>query len=192
MTPTSRPADLGEILLLLDTAGRKHRYFDEVTVREHALQAATHAAGNGAHPALVAAALMHDIGHLMEKGTVEDGKDYRHEDIAAGLLAGLFGPDVIEPIRLHVAAKRYLCATEPDYLTTLSRVSVRSLELQGGLFSESEADAFIAQPFAADAVRLRRWDDLAKVKNAPTMTFAGLATVIEPCLPTKDERAAAG
>lgn len=185
MASLNRSADLGVIFLLLDNTGRERRYFDQVSVRDHALQAATHAAGNGAHPALIAASLMHDIGHLMEKGTVEDGRDYRHEDIAAGLLTGLFGPDVTEPIRLHVAAKRYLCATEPDYFATLSRVSVRSLELQGGPYSESEADAFIAQPFAADAVRLRRWDDLAKAEKAKTMTFAELATVVEPCVKAK-------
>lgn len=189
MIPTNRPTDLGEIFLLLDSTGRERRYFDQVNVREHALQAATHAAEEGARPALIAASLMHDIGHLMEKRTIDDAKDYRHEDIAAGLLASMCGPDVTEPVRLHVAAKRYLCATEATYFATLSRVSMRSLELQGGPFSESEANAFIAQPFAVDAVRLRRWDDMAKVENAPTMTLAELAAIVEPCLLTENRRA---
>lgn len=131
----------------------------------HALQCASLAEDAGASPALITAALLHDIGHLVDKrfelGQTQD-IDRRHEDIGAAFLTRWFGAEVTEPIRLHVRAKRYICSTEPQYLDTLSRASVRSLELQGGPLSDADAAAFLDMPFAREAVQLRKWDDLAK------------------------------
>jgi [1-hydroxy-2-(trimethylamino)ethyl]phosphonate dioxygenase len=150
-------------------------YGERVTQTAHALQSASFAEAEGAAPALIAAALLHDVGHLIAKPS--DGDD-RHEDIGAGLLAKLFGAAVAEPVRLHVAAKRFLCATEPGYFATLSPASVESLALQGGPFTSDEAAAFARNPHAQDAVRLRRWDDLAKVPDAPTKPLSAYAPLL--------------
>jgi len=147
------------------------RYGDEqVSVLAHSLQSAALAQEEGATPALVTAALLHDFGHILhERETAAaEGVDMRHEELGAKWLARLFGEDVTTPIRLHVPAKRWLCAVEPAYLAGLSPASVRSLELQGGPFPAEEAEAFIRAPHAEAAVRLRRWDDRAKVPGLAT------------------------
>ncbi len=147
------------------------RYGSEaVSQLDHALQCAALAEREGASPQLVAAALLHDIGHLTadDEGASLQGIDARHEIDGSGFLAAWFGGEVTRPVRLHVDAKRYLCAVEPAYFDGLSPASVRSLALQGGPFSEEEARRFIAQAQAPEAVRLRRWDDGAKVKGAET------------------------
>jgi phosphonate degradation associated HDIG domain protein len=144
---------------------------EPVTQLEHALQSAAAAEAAGAAPALVVAALLHDIGHLVnDQGETPTarGIDDRHELVAARWLRPLFGEDVTEPIRLHVDAKRYLCCARPGYAATLSADSIRSLALQGGIFSAAEADAFVALPHAAAAVRVRLWDDGAKTAGAAT------------------------
>jgi gamma-butyrobetaine dioxygenase len=129
---------------------------EPVTIGVHMRQAGALAEAAGAAPALVAAALLHDVGHL--RGETDD----RHGQAGADWLAQWFGPEVTEPVRLHVAAKRYLCATEPGYLARLSQESVRTLALQGGPMSAQEAAAFAERPYSSDAVRVRRWDDEAK------------------------------
>jgi gamma-butyrobetaine dioxygenase len=129
---------------------------EAVTMGVHMRQAGALAEAAGAPPALVAAALLHDVGHL------RGASDARHSLAGADWLAQWFGPEVTEPVRLHVAAKRYLCAAEADYLARLSPESVRTLALQGGPMSAEEAVAFEARPFSGDAVRVRRWDDEAK------------------------------
>jgi len=135
-----------------------------------------------ATPALVAAALLHDLGHLLndqgETPTLR-GLDDLHQFAALPFLRALYGDDVLAPIRLHVDAKRYLCATRVGYYEALSADSRRSLVLQGGIFTPEEAAAFIAQPHAGDAVRLRLWDDLAKVENAVTPPLAHFVVSIE-------------
>jgi phosphonate degradation associated HDIG domain protein len=147
-------------------------YFGErVTQAEHALQSAALAEAEGADPALIVAALLHDVGHLIHTGgedIADRGIDARHEAIGATYLAKLFGPAVVEPVRLHVPAKRYLCAIDNGYWQDLSPASKQSLELQGGVFNPDEAEAFAKLPQAQDAVRLRRWDDLAKVVGLET------------------------
>jgi len=137
---------------------------EAVTQLQHALQCAALAEDADAGDGLVAAALLHDYGHLlaMDEGAAAAGKDMRHEDIAAKSLRRWFGPDVTEPIRLHVAAKRYLCCVDPDYFATLSPASVMSLKVQGGPFTPAEADAFRQGPHGDAAAKLRIWDDLAK------------------------------
>jgi [1-hydroxy-2-(trimethylamino)ethyl]phosphonate dioxygenase len=137
-------------------------YGEGVTQLEHALQTAALAAVAGADDALVVAALLHDVGHFLQP--TDDSFGYHKHDRSGGdWLARRFGPAVSEPVRLHVAAKRYLCATERDYFAKLSPASVHSLGKQGGPMSAAEIAAFAALPHAAAAVRLRRWDDGGKV-----------------------------
>ena len=141
-------------------------YLDEaVTMSQHMYQCAMLAEQDGCDAALVAACLLHDIGHYA--GDVDEHalgwvQDDRHEEAGGALLARLFPPEVSEPVRLHVAAKRYLCAVEPGYFEQLSPASVHSLELQGGPMDEQEAADFAAGPHAEAAVKLRRYDEAAK------------------------------
>ena len=132
--------------------------------------------------ATLTAALLHDVGHLVHhlgENPAGQGIDDRHEQIGHDYLAQWFGPEVTEPVRLHVAAKRYLCSIEPDYLSKLSKDSVLSLSLQGGLMSKSEMDAFRAQRYHKAAIQLRRYDEMAKVKDLatpPTDYFLGFVS----------------
>lgn len=170
-----------DILELIAINGGRWYGSERVTQAAHALQCARLAEMEGAAPALLAAALLHDIGHLLAKERPAAGetrqRDDHHEDIAGGYLDRYFGPDVAEPVRLHVDAKRWLCAADPGYHATLSPASVRSLELQGGIFTPSEAEGFKLRPYAGDAIRLRRWDDRAKdpaIQTRPLSAYAEL------------------
>jgi gamma-butyrobetaine dioxygenase len=159
-----------EILELFATRGAAAYHGEEVSQEEHALQAAEMAEREGAPDALIVAALLHDVGHLLD-GQDEDlavrGVDGRHEEEGCAWLSRHFGPEVTEPIRLHVAAKRYLCAVDPSYLAGLSPASALSLKLQGGPMSPAEVAAFEANATFRDAVRLRYWDDTAKIPGLP-------------------------
>jgi phosphonate degradation associated HDIG domain protein len=150
-------------------------YFGEaVTETEHALQSAHLAEQSGVAPELIAAALLHDVGHLLHglpQDVAERGIDARHEEGGAAWLTRYFGPPVVGPVRLHVAAKRYLCAIVPDYYAGLSDASRRSLHLQGGPMSPEEVRGFEQGPWFRSAVALRRWDDAAKV---PGLVVPGL------------------
>jgi phosphonate degradation associated HDIG domain protein len=144
---------------------------EAVTQLEHALQAAQLAEAAGADPPLIAAALLHDIGHLLHDlpdDAPTHGVDDAHEASAARWLAGWLPAETAEPVRLHVAAKRYLCAADPGYHLRLSAPSIQSLLLQGGPMSEVEAAVFRASPFFHAAVRLRVWDETAKVPRLKT------------------------
>jgi gamma-butyrobetaine dioxygenase len=145
---------------------------EAVTIGEHMRQAGALAEAAAAAAPLVAAALLHDIGHLRSE------TDARHGPAGAQWLSQWFGPAVTEPVRLHVAAKRYLCATEPGYSSLLSAESVRTLALQGGPMTPEQAAAFGTLPYARDAVAVRRWDDEAK---DPSVTPPGFAH-FEPLL----------
>ncbi|WP_234476137.1 phosphonate degradation HD-domain oxygenase [Streptomyces sp. MBT65] len=148
---------------------------EEVTMAQHMLQAAARAEEAGAPDALIAAALLHDLGHFhgpVSGAELMEGTDNRHSHTGADRLAEWFGPEVTEPVRLHVAAKRYLCAVEPGYFGRLSEASVYTLEVQGGPMSPAEVAAYEANPYAADGVAVRRWDDEAKDPEAPTPDFA--------------------
>jgi gamma-butyrobetaine dioxygenase len=142
-------------------------YFGEaVTETEHALQCAYLAKQSNATSDVIAAALLHDIGHLLHglpEDIAERGIDGRHEVGGAAWLAQYFSPAVVDPVRLHVAAKRYLCAIEPGYHETLSEASKRSLQLQGGPMNAIEVRNFEEEPHFRAAVAVRRWDDAAKV-----------------------------
>lgn len=144
---------------------------EPVTQLQHALQTAWLAEQAGEGDELVTAALLHDLGHLLHDfGATPtlQGVDDVHQYRALPFLRGLFGDAVVDAIKLHVDAKRYLCATRPAYFDNLSDDSKRSLALQGGIFSAEQAEAFIAQPGAQAAVRLRIWDDLAKAEDLAT------------------------
>jgi gamma-butyrobetaine dioxygenase len=156
-----------EILTLFAEYGARAYGGEPVSQLDHALQSAWCAGQDGAGDALVAAALVHDIGHLLAgRYLAADGLDDEHERRGADYLAVHFPAAVSEPVRLHVAAKRYLCAVEPEYGATLSAGSVLSLELQGGPMTPDECAAFEAEPYSGDAVRLRRYDDDAKRPDA--------------------------
>jgi gamma-butyrobetaine dioxygenase len=157
-----------EIIRLFATKGEAAYHGEAVSQVEHALQSAFQAESEGAPDALVVAALLHDVGHLLggrEEDLAERGIDDRHEDAGAAWLARHFGPEVAEPIHMHVAAKRYLCSVDAGYREQLSPASIRSLGLQGGPMTPNEAAQFEANPHYRDAVRLRRWDDAAKVPD---------------------------
>jgi len=172
---TSPDAPLGSVLShMVETHGADLYGGETVTQLQHALQCAQLAEAEGASPALITAALLHDVGHMLDDD-FEDApahdEDRRHEELGDAFLSKWFGADVTEPVRLHVAAKRYLCAVEPDYHDALSPMSRHSLMLQGGPMSEAEVAAFEANPHARDAVRLRRWDDRAKDPSMKTATL---------------------
>lgn len=155
---------------------------EAVTQLEHALQAAMLAEADGADPALIVAALVHDIGHLLHEYPVDapdQGVDDVHEELAYEWLRDHFGPEVTEPVRMHVDAKRYLCVVEAGYEASLSPPSQHSLMLQGGRYSEEETRAFERRPYFADGVRLRRWDDLAKVPSLETPSLDHFLSYVE-------------
>ena len=173
---------LSDICALFARKGGRAYEGECVTQLEHALQTAAQAEATGAPPALITAALLHDLGHLLndqgETPTLR-GVDDLHQFTALPFLRPLYGDDVLEPIRLHVDAKRYLCATRADYYAALSADSKRSLVLQGGVYSVHEASRFIEQPHADDAVKIRLWDDLAKVAGAVTPPLAHFVPALE-------------
>ena len=155
-----------------------------VTQLEHALQCAQLAEQAGAAPELVTAAFLHDLGHMLnQQGDTPSarGIDDQHQYFAIPFLRGLFPAAVIEAIRLHVDAKRALCALERGYYEALSEDSKRSLVLQGGTYSAEEAAAFRAKPHAEDAMRVRRWDDLAKTPGAPTPPLSHYLEIAARC-----------
>ncbi|WP_159668366.1 HD domain-containing protein [Andreprevotia sp. IGB-42] len=148
---------------------------EAISQLEHALQSAECAELAGASAALITAALLHDVGHLVAGQGDHDlamGVDDRHEQIGVAALKDLFADDVLAPIALHVSAKRYLCATEPGYAAALSDASALSLALQGGPMDAGEVRRFAANPHAVAAVALRRWDDEAKIVGKLTPPLA--------------------
>jgi len=177
-----RPAATAEILRLFRDRGHSQYGRELVSQLEHALQAAWSAERAKAGAALIVAALLHDVGHLLHtlsEDAPEHGVDDQHETRAAFWLEQWFGPQVVEPVRLHVAAKRYLCTTDPDYLRQLSPPSILSLALQGGQMSVDESSAFRSNPFSHAAVALRRWDDTAKVPKLATPPLEHFATYLD-------------
>jgi phosphonate degradation associated HDIG domain protein len=159
-----------KIIQLFKEQGDSEYGGEPVTQGEQALQSAHLAMAEGASSSLVVASLLHDVGHLLHAlpdDAPDQGIDDLHEELGYRFLQKYFVPAVSEPVHLHVAAKRYLCAVEEDYFALLSEPSVISLELQGGPMSSIECKAFELNPFYQDAVRLRRFDDLAKIPNLP-------------------------
>jgi len=166
---------LGDIEQLFARHGAAQYSGEPVTQLEHALQTAHFAEQSDAGDALVTACLLHDLGHLLnEQGETPTlrGIDDTHQYFALPFLRGLFPDAVLDAIKLHVDAKRYLCHVDPGYHERLSEDSKRSLALQGGVFDAAAAAAFLAQPGARDAVLLRQWDDLAKQADLATPPLA--------------------
>jgi len=179
---TSMALDRSSIVAFLADIFEHHgaeSYLGEpVTMAEHMLQSALLAERDDASDELVVAALLHDIGHYASDFgaySPEDKKDRHHEDAGAAALEPFFPPVITECVRMHVAAKRYLCATDPEYFDRLSPASVHSLSLQGGPMNEDEIAAFEANPFHREAVRVRIWDDGGKVAGMTTKAFADYA-----------------
>jgi phosphonate degradation associated HDIG domain protein len=175
---TDSATDGGGIIALIadifERRGAEDYLGEAVTMAEHMLQTATHAQTAGAGDALVAAALLHDIGHFTSEFgsySADDTIDRHHDTAGAGILADSFPPLVTDCVRLHVAAKRYLCAIEPAYFDALSPASKHSLALQGGPMAESEIASFRSEPYHREAICVRRWDDSGKQPGVRTMTF---------------------
>jgi predicted HD phosphohydrolase len=158
-------------------------YFGEaMTTLEHSLQAAHFAQACDAADALVIAALLHDIGHLIEPATDDIAgwkSDARHEVSGSRWLATRFGPEVSEPVRLHVPAKRYLCARDAGYVGRLSGASIQTLKMQGGPMSDAEIIVFENEAYFREAVLLRQWDDQGKVAGLATPTFSHYGAIID-------------
>jgi len=175
-------SDVDEVVALLARWGAQH-YDDRVSQLDHALQCASLAEQAGAPGELIAAALLHDIGHLIEldrsTGQIGDlSVDRHHETIAGRALAGLFPDEVTGPIALHVEAKRYLCAVDPGYHATLSDGSVRSLVTQGGPMTDEEMAQFERHASYREAADLRRWDDAGKVTGLQVATLDHFVTLL--------------
>jgi [1-hydroxy-2-(trimethylamino)ethyl]phosphonate dioxygenase len=171
-----------EIFAIFQERGAGAYFGESVSMTEHALQAAHFARAEAAPPSLIIAALLHDIGHLIEEvpdDIADWTSDARHELIGGRWLAQRFPPQVSEPVRLHVPAKRYLCATDDHYIAKLSPASVATLKLQGGPMSAHEVAHFETERFHQDAVRIRRWDDQGKVAGLTTPSLADYRAMIE-------------
>jgi len=173
-----------EVFDIFQSRGQEAYFGESVSILEHSLQAACLAREAGVSDSLIAAALLHDIGHLLH-GLPEDiathGVDGRHEIAGDAWLRSRFGPAVTEPVRLHVDAKRYLCRVDPKYLGELSPTSLRSLELQGGPHTEAESREFESNPYFKDAVTLRRWDDAAKTPELKVPEVAAYRELLRRC-----------
>lgn len=155
-----------------------------VTQLEHGLQAAMLAEDSGADSPNIVAALLHDVGHLLHElpdDAPDQGIDDVHERLGYHWLTNHFGPEVTEPVRMHVDAKRYLCAVEPGYIETLSPPSLQSLMLQGGPFNADQIEEFEANPHFRRAVVVRRWDDLAKMVGFTTPPLAHFLPYVAQC-----------
>jgi phosphonate degradation associated HDIG domain protein len=155
---------------------------EPVSLSQHMLQAAHLAEQDGAPDALVVAALLHDIGHFTSSFgtyTPDDREDRHHDEAGATVLEPFFPPIVIACVRLHVAAKRYLCATDTSYFSQLSPASVHTLSLQGGPMNDEEVAQFRANPFHQAAVRVRRFDEASKVPGMPTRAFRDYVPLLE-------------
>ena len=181
-TPATHKSVTKELLHLFELRGGSEYGGEAVTQLEHALQAATFAEREGAEPSLITAALIHDVGHLLHDlpaDAPDQGIDDRHETLAAAWLAQRFQPAVVAPVAMHVAAKRYLCTVDRSYFGQLSQPSVQSLAMQGGPMSAEEVVRFESRPHFQDAVRLRRWDDAAKVVGMVTPALQHFASYID-------------
>jgi phosphonate degradation associated HDIG domain protein len=174
--------DIARIVELFERRGDSEYGGENVTQLEHALQCGFFAERAGATPNLITASLLHDVGHLLHDlpdDAPESGVDDVHEALGDRYLRRYFSEAVCEPVRLHVAAKRYLCAVDTEYFNTLSAPSVTSLKLQGGPMTPAEVTEFEANPYFQDAVALRRWDDAAKIVNFQTPPLDHFVTYLK-------------
>lgn len=176
------------ILRLFQERGDSAYIGEPISQTEHALQTAVLAERAGHSPELIVAALLHDVGHLLHdyaEDCADEGIDDSHEELGSRWLESRFEPGVSEPVRLHVQAKRYLCSIDPSYLAQLSQASQKSLNLQGGPFSEEQVEAFRQHPHFESAVILRRLDDEAKIPGLVTPGLDHYRTLLETFLVRK-------
>ena len=175
---------LDELVDIYERRATRPYGLEGVSQLEHALQTATIAQDAGQPDTLVAAALLHDVGHMVHglgENPADGGVDDRHEALGAAALVGLFPDSVCEPIRLHVAAKRYLVAADPLYRARLSTDSILSLALQGGPMSNVDMNEFHAGTWFQHALSLRKFDEEAKIPNALTPSFRDFLPLLEAC-----------
>jgi len=174
MTKRSDDTDIIEQIRSLFGQRGGRSYGEQVTEQQHALQTATFALQSNEDDSMIVACLLHDFGHLLHdlgEDVADHGVDSHHEQLGADTLEPFFPPQIVQPIRLHAEAKRYLCRNNTEYLESLSAASRQSLVLQGGVMTQADADAFESNRYFAEAVRLRRYDDKAKVVGMRTNTL---------------------
>ena len=167
---------------IFERCGDEEYLGEPVTMAEHMLQGANFAQKKGCSKEIIVAALLHDIGHFTgELGsfTMEDKSDRYHEVYGANILERFFPPVITDCIRYHVAAKRYLCATQPEYFEKLSEASVRSLKLQGGPMSKKEVMDFQKNPNLEEIIQVRYFDDEGKVPGMVTPPFDHFAPIVQ-------------
>jgi phosphonate degradation associated HDIG domain protein len=182
-------SNVESLIDLLNQQGGTAYFGEPVSVLEHSLQAAHSAELAGAGDAAIAAALLHDIGHMLhglDEGIAGRGHDGMHEEIAATYLSRWFGEEVTMPIRLHVPAKRFLCWQDREYLEQLSPASLESLALQGGPMNDEQAADFLRNPFANAAIALRHWDDEAKVPGLSVPNAAYYLRILQATARSKN------
>ncbi|MEL7467300.1 MAG: HD domain-containing protein [Pseudomonadota bacterium] len=182
MTPPTHDTIVPLLSEIFTRRGAEEYLGEPVTISEHMLQCAQLAEDAGASEEIIVAALLHDVGHFTHDfptDAADQGIDSRHEEAGAKILEAFFPQIVVDGVRCHVAAKRYLCATDPDYFGNLSDASVQSLHLQGGPMSDDEVRAFERIPGYRDIVQIRVWDDLGKIPEAPTSGFDHYAPMID-------------
>ncbi len=185
---TQNPASENIIVFILDLfeqRGAREYMGEAVTMSQHMEQSAACAVADGAPDSLIIATLLHDIGHFIGEHPIEaleNGVDNTHEEIGARYLQPYFPPSVTEPVRLHVAAKRYLCATNDEYLGLLSNASVDSLMVQGGPMSPTECEQFESSPYYKDALQLRHYDDDGKLAGLTVNPVTGYRQTLESLL----------
>jgi hypothetical protein len=180
---TEFPTSVAQLLALYRAGGDAH-YGEDVTQMSHALQCAALAQQSGASEALIAASLLHDVGHLIAEVQGDLRFDYEHDDddheaLGARVLSPIFGPAVAKPVALHVTAKRWRCTVEPDYYDTLSPTSKATLKAQGGLLDEQACRRFESHPGFADAVLLRSFDDAGKALDAEIFDLDHYVSMLE-------------
>lgn len=179
LTPATIVAFLADIFA---RRGGEEYLGEPVTMAQHMLQAAHVAEQAGQAEEVIVAALLHDIGHFTsEFGTYspDDTEDRHHEDAGGDVLAPFFPPRVVDCVRQHVAAKRYLCATRPDYFNKLSPASVHTLSLQGGPMSAEEVAIFECSPYLKDIIKVRVYDEAGKCADMSTPPFAHYAPMVQ-------------
>jgi predicted HD phosphohydrolase len=182
-TESRQVSGVADVVALYGTAGHR-AYGERISIMSHSLQCAELARADGAGDTLIAAALLHDVGHLIadeqeDVGFRPDSDDDHHEAVGARVLAPVFGPAVARPVALHVQAKRWRCTVEPSSLGELSELSTASLRAQGGLLDDEERRRFEAHPGFAEAVSLRGWDDRAKVVDLRVPPLGAYVELLE-------------
>ncbi len=181
VTPT-RETIVEFIAGIFERRGAEEYLGEPVTMAEHMLQGAYLAEADGAPEELVAAALLHDIGHFTSEFgaySPDDVEDKHHDEAGGELLQHFFPPVIVDCVRLHVSAKRYLCATDPNYFSKLSPASVHTLSLQGGPMNAEEVAEFRRNPHHEQAVRVRLWDEGGKIAGLKTKSFRDYVPLLE-------------